>query len=104
MFAHYMRPVRSTFCRWLAMYLQMDRGATPNCDWGTIHERTQKHACTCRASASRTDLTLVLHSYQRLYFRNVNHPITRPSVVSRRQEPRAEPLAARADEDKRYVN
>ncbi|KAI0637731.1 RNA polymerase III transcription factor IIIC subunit-domain-containing protein [Trametes polyzona] len=28
--------------------------------------------------------------YQRLYFRNINHPISRPSVVSRRQEQRNE--------------
>ncbi|EGO01771.1 hypothetical protein SERLA73DRAFT_177265 [Serpula lacrymans var. lacrymans S7.3] len=29
--------------------------------------------------------------YQRLYFRNANHPIARPSVVSRRQETRSNP-------------
>lgn len=34
-------------------------------------------------------------SYQRLYFRNINHPISRPSVVSRRQEQRNEFAQAR---------
>ncbi|EIW61805.1 uncharacterized protein TRAVEDRAFT_163333 [Trametes versicolor FP-101664 SS1] len=33
--------------------------------------------------------------YQRLYFRNINHPISRPSVVSRRQEQRNEFAQAR---------
>ncbi|KAI0751283.1 RNA polymerase III transcription factor IIIC subunit-domain-containing protein [Daedaleopsis nitida] len=33
--------------------------------------------------------------YQRLYFRNVNHPIERPSVGARRQETRNESLQAR---------
>ncbi|KAH9853850.1 RNA polymerase III transcription factor IIIC subunit-domain-containing protein [Lenzites betulinus] len=33
--------------------------------------------------------------YQRLYFRNINHPISRPSVVSRRQETRNESAQAR---------
>ncbi|CDO74112.1 hypothetical protein BN946_scf185043.g162 [Trametes cinnabarina] len=33
--------------------------------------------------------------YQRLYFRNINHPISRPSVVSRRQEQRNESAQAR---------
>ncbi|KAI0092586.1 RNA polymerase III transcription factor IIIC subunit-domain-containing protein [Irpex rosettiformis] len=41
--------------------------------------------------------------YQRVYFRNVNHPITRPSVVNRRQEARSDVANARVDstEDKR---
>ncbi|KAI0787107.1 RNA polymerase III transcription factor IIIC subunit-domain-containing protein [Irpex lacteus] len=40
--------------------------------------------------------------YQRVYFRNLNHPITRPSVVSRRQETRTDLINARGDsaEDK----
>ncbi|RDX53075.1 hypothetical protein OH76DRAFT_1453987 [Lentinus brumalis] len=33
--------------------------------------------------------------YQRLYFRNLNHPIVRPSVVTRRQEQRNESAQAR---------
>ncbi|EJF63038.1 hypothetical protein DICSQDRAFT_179694 [Dichomitus squalens LYAD-421 SS1] len=33
--------------------------------------------------------------YQRLYFRNVNHPIVRPSVVTRRQEQRNESAQVR---------
>ncbi|KAM5532733.1 hypothetical protein V8D89_013625 [Ganoderma adspersum] len=33
--------------------------------------------------------------YQRLYFRNINHPIVRPSVVTRRQEQRNESAQAR---------
>ncbi|RPD61992.1 hypothetical protein L226DRAFT_463601 [Lentinus tigrinus ALCF2SS1-7] len=33
--------------------------------------------------------------YQRLYFRNVNHPILRPSVMTRRQEQRNESAEAR---------
>ncbi|KAI9001131.1 RNA polymerase III transcription factor IIIC subunit-domain-containing protein [Trametes punicea] len=33
--------------------------------------------------------------FQRLYFRNINHPISRPSVVSRRQEQRNESAQAR---------
>ncbi len=40
-----------------------------------------------------------------MYFRNLNHPISRPSVVSRRQEIRTDLANARADsigEDKRY--
>jgi len=45
--------------------------------------------------------------YQRLYFRNTNHPIVRPSVVSKRQEGRTELAqnrmadASSRDEDKR---
>ncbi|THH00418.1 hypothetical protein EW026_g2132 [Hermanssonia centrifuga] len=35
--------------------------------------------------------------YQRVYFRNLNHPISRPSVVSRRQEIRTDLANARAD-------
>ena len=31
----------------------------------------------------------IINSYQRLYFRNVNHPISRPSVVTRRHDVRA---------------
>ncbi|KAI0643723.1 RNA polymerase III transcription factor IIIC subunit-domain-containing protein [Trametes meyenii] len=44
--------------------------------------------------------------YQRLYFRNINHPISRPSVVSRRQEQRNESAQARfsgADERRSHV-
>ncbi|KAI0773771.1 RNA polymerase III transcription factor IIIC subunit-domain-containing protein [Fomes fomentarius] len=33
--------------------------------------------------------------YQRLYFRNINHPIVRPSVVTRRQEQRNDAAQAR---------
>ncbi|KAI0771512.1 RNA polymerase III transcription factor IIIC subunit-domain-containing protein [Trametes elegans] len=33
--------------------------------------------------------------YQRLYFRNINHPISRPSIVTRRQEQRNESAQAR---------
>ncbi|KZT13135.1 uncharacterized protein LAESUDRAFT_754139 [Laetiporus sulphureus 93-53] len=36
--------------------------------------------------------------YQRLYFRNVNHPIVRPSVVSKRQEVRVESAQNRTGE------
>ncbi|KAI0698905.1 RNA polymerase III transcription factor IIIC subunit-domain-containing protein [Cytidiella melzeri] len=41
--------------------------------------------------------------YQRVYFRNLNHPITRPSVVGRRQETRTDIANARdpSTEDKR---
>ncbi|KAI0347043.1 hypothetical protein BDW22DRAFT_1321372 [Trametopsis cervina] len=42
--------------------------------------------------------------YQRVYFRNLNHPITRPSVIGRRQEARMDTANTRTDpggEDKR---
>ena len=42
-------------------------------------------------SVSGSDVSLLLtkkSSYQKLYFRNLNHPIGRASVVSRRQESR----------------
>lgn len=46
-------------------------------------------------------------SYQRLYFRNLNHPMVRPSVTSRRQEVRNDSAQSRTDmagreEDRRY--
>ncbi len=31
----------------------------------------------------------VIHSHQRIYFRNVNHPVVRASVLTRRQESRS---------------
>lgn len=40
-------------------------------------------------------LTALSFSYQRLYFRNINHPILRPSVTTRRQEQRNESAEAR---------
>lgn len=40
---------------------------------------------------------LSICSYQRVYFRNVNHPITRPSVVGRRQEARTDIANTRVD-------
>ncbi|KAI0786417.1 RNA polymerase III transcription factor IIIC subunit-domain-containing protein [Abortiporus biennis] len=39
--------------------------------------------------------------YQRLYFRNINHPIVRPSVVGRRQDGRSETTSARPSEPSR---
>ncbi|KAF9821024.1 hypothetical protein IEO21_01001 [Rhodonia placenta] len=39
--------------------------------------------------------------YQRLYFRNTNHPIVRPSVVSKRQEDRAQLAQNRFDSNVR---
>lgn len=44
---------------------------------------------------SLTDIVGGLDSYQRLYFRNINHPIVRPSVVTRRQEQRNDAAQAR---------
>ena len=46
-------------------------------------------------------------SYQRLYFRNTNHPIVRPSVVSKRQEGRVELAQSRTEtgnqDERRYA-
>lgn len=42
-----------------------------------------------------------------MYFRNLNHPITRPSVAGRRQDARADLASSRTDggaEDKRYAH
>ncbi|KZT20750.1 hypothetical protein NEOLEDRAFT_1140279 [Neolentinus lepideus HHB14362 ss-1] len=44
----------------------------------------------------RTDM--YARFYQRIYFRNVNHPIVRPSVVNRRHDGRSATLAPSADE------
>ena len=42
--------------------------------------------------------TNVHYSYQRLYFRNANHPIARPSVTTRRQDRSAANVHIRAQE------
>ena len=49
-------------------------------------------------------------SYQRLYFRNANHPIARPSVTTRRQDRSAANVQVRAQEvgtekeaDRRFI-
>jgi hypothetical protein len=44
------------------------------------------------------ELTVLLPSYQRLYFRNANHPIARPSVTTRRQDRSAANVQIRAQE------
>lgn len=54
------------------------------------HEKTQRLGC----KFSNTDCVgrfrpLTSCSYQRIYFRNANHPMSRTSVVSRRQEGRS---------------
>lgn len=55
--------------------------STPDCKYEDID--VQVHTLT----------PLLQSSYQRLYFRNLNHPIVRPSVVGRRQEIRNETRA-----------
>lgn len=42
---------------------------------------------------------LTFPSYQRLYFRNANHPIARPSVITRRQDRSAANVQIRAMEE-----
>jgi hypothetical protein len=50
-----------------------------------ILEQTLELACKPRSVAFMWDgLTSQLLSYQRLYFRNVNNPVLRPSVSARR--------------------
>lgn len=44
------------------------------------------------------ELTVLLPSYQRLYFRNANHPIARPSVTTRRQDRSAANIQIRTQE------
>jgi len=41
--------------------------------------------CECAISRMRQDID-ARHSYQRIYFRNANHPINRPSVITRKQD------------------
>lgn len=48
--------------------------------------RTDPNARLCVSSHSCPVLTQSRCSYQRLYFRNANHPIMRPSITTRRQD------------------
>src|ERR1700742_1950922 len=72
------------------MFSKMDPGGIPCFVLGMIQGRMSKHDCKW------VYVTYLQHfmgnlrhfSYQRLYFRNLNHPIARASVVTRRQESR----------------
>lgn len=59
-------------------------GATLWSNSDTILAKITKLGCTAlRLPCVRR---LMPSSYQRLYFRNANHPITRPSITTRRQD------------------
>lgn len=62
------------------------RGAIHWSDSVTIHEKNLMLDCESSYSYSRILPLTAPHSYQRLYFRNANHPIARPSVITRRQD------------------
>lgn len=66
------------------MCFRMDRGVTRLLGFHTIQGKTQ--AQDCKHFVLGTVALLTKHSFQRLYFRNANHPISRPSVTTRRHE------------------
>ena len=80
----------------------MGHGGILKSAWDMTRARTQKLVCACCYSRNTVDLMFL--SYQRVYFRNLNHPISRPSVLNRRQEVRTDIANARSEstDDKRY--
>ena len=52
-------------------------------------ERIQRLDCKHSVESSIVELSNKSDSYQRIYFRNANHPMSRVSIVSRRQEGRS---------------
>lgn len=78
----------------------MDRGETPLYGLATIQESMLKHACWSFIILQNGWRLKFPCSYQRLYFRNANHPITRTSVAERRQDVRH---ADSGDIDKKYL-
>ena len=57
---------------------------------GMTLEKTSTHACGCQSCTTLVHpfITHESLSYQRMYFRNANHPTARPSVTERRQDVR----------------
>ena len=68
-----------------ATYFKMVRGGTLSSSLVTILEQTLLRTRMCYQDLSHI-FCLMGVRYQRLYFRNANHPIARPSVATRRQE------------------
>ncbi len=67
----------------------MGHGVTRLSNSPTIHEKTRNQDSKFGVAlllSLQFGLILVLISYQRIYFRNANHPISRPSVTTRRHE------------------
>lgn len=60
-------------------------GGIPSFASITTHVPNQKLECASSTPSSAPSL-LKPGRYQRLYFRNANHPISRPSVTTRRQD------------------
>lgn len=83
------------YCLWFRTCSRTGHGEIHTFAWGTILVWTQMRACMCHPSSRNQPKTYLPCSYQRLYFRNINHPIVRPSVVTRRQEQRNESAQAR---------
>lgn len=84
------RPARSTCSHWFPTYSKTDPGGIPRSSWVMIHGRILKLVCGSPSHDLYPLHSSRLFSYQRVYFRNINHPIARPSVVGRRQEARNE--------------
>lgn len=79
--------VPSSFFRSAVTSFKMDHGVTHLLNSPTILEKTQNPDCKSGFAMFLTcfsGLILALVSYQRIYFRNANHPISRPSVTTRR--------------------
>ena len=60
-------------------------GGTPWWSSPTIRENIQALVCKFKRKKNLYIYSF-LHRYQRLYFRNANHPIARPSITARRQD------------------
>ena len=90
------------------MSFKMGLGATPWWGFNTILVLTPRRDCE---SSPWWISCLTKNSYQRLYFRNVNHPISKPSVVTRRQgqsltSNQAQSILEHSDQDadRRYIS
>jgi hypothetical protein len=103
---------RKFSCPSYALYSKTVRGGILSSVSSTIRGKNPMHDCqylfTLRFHFA-SDLILG-HSYQRLYFRNANHPIARPSVITRREgrgntlaQSRADDEGGRNDVDRRFV-
>lgn len=83
---------------------RMDLGGILLSASDTTQESTQKLDCKPFLGGILTSLDLKSDSYQRIYFRNANHPMSRVSIVSRRQEGRSAVTYVRSVEQEEAVD